>query len=250
VFELLVVIGIASVLTSLLLPAASLARRQARTVQCASNMRQLGLAMFNYVNDFKRFPPNVAFPAPGQFWYDEQRLARYVEGGHRAGGTFSCPNDPDALRSYGMNAWACSRLDAPILKQSPPAGRLWGGTFEPNTILLAEAWSARGGQKEGWTADAIVGAYGASPGRRFGGGGGLLSLSGGRWGPVNSELDFRRHGSGSSSRTAAVLAGAANFLYTDGRVVLKNVDALCDPVTGKSTLDSVWSPLDAQQNQE
>jgi prepilin-type N-terminal cleavage/methylation domain-containing protein len=49
--ELLVVIGIIAVLLALLFPALANAQRAARTVACASNMRQLGQQMFMYANE-------------------------------------------------------------------------------------------------------------------------------------------------------------------------------------------------------
>jgi len=55
--ELLVVIGIIAVLIALLLPALKKARMSAYVVQCASNQRQIGMAMLCYANDFSGWLP-------------------------------------------------------------------------------------------------------------------------------------------------------------------------------------------------
>ena len=76
--ELLVVIAIIGVLVSLLLPAVQAAREAARRISCVNNMKQLGIAMHNFADTNKAFPPSIMTDTPGH-WSALARILPFLE---------------------------------------------------------------------------------------------------------------------------------------------------------------------------
>ncbi|MHB1156129.1 MAG: type II secretion system protein [Phycisphaerales bacterium] len=85
--ELLVVVSIIALLLAILLPALSKAREAAKSVKCAANTRQIGLAMNMYADDYRGFYP-VAWEGSATTgrWDDGLAKARYLTGKF-----FQCP---------------------------------------------------------------------------------------------------------------------------------------------------------------
>ncbi len=85
--ELLTVIAIIGILAAIIIPVVGKVRQSARTVQCASNLRQIGSAIMLYAQDNRGLIPaalgtNGAIPTPSQNPSGSQwtvELNRYVE---------------------------------------------------------------------------------------------------------------------------------------------------------------------------
>jgi prepilin-type N-terminal cleavage/methylation domain-containing protein/prepilin-type processing-associated H-X9-DG protein len=251
--ELLVVIGIIGLLMALLVPTLSGTRRQAGAVQCASNVRQLCIALFGYAADHKgKFPSNLSGPAPGSLWHLPWMAGGYVcKEGATKDGVFTCPDDREgAKRSYAMNVWASSALEPTVAALTPKRGQLWGPTPRDNSrlILITESWSGFGTDDEGREASAVIGYRGLTAGQRFGGGSGVAPPAdyGPFFGKANSELSFARHRPSRSPGTGNLPIGAVHIGYADGHVSLKTDRDLVDAETGRSTLDSLWSAWDLE----
>jgi prepilin-type N-terminal cleavage/methylation domain-containing protein/prepilin-type processing-associated H-X9-DG protein len=109
--ELLVVIAIIAILAAILFPVFAQAREKARAATCASNLRQMGLAMVMYAQDHdETYAPYFEFrgckeaPPPGGYWcccpaegwvFAPQLISTYV-----SGASFSLFVCPDGVKSY------------------------------------------------------------------------------------------------------------------------------------------------------
>lgn len=86
--ELLVVLAVIGILVALLLPAVQAARESARKTKCQNNLRQLGLAVHNYHDIYRRLPPSALIDlettatANNGSWGVHGRILPYLEQGN------------------------------------------------------------------------------------------------------------------------------------------------------------------------
>ena len=148
--ELLVVISIIALLLSILMPALSKVREQARTVICKSRMGQWGQYTNLYAHDNRDEIPfvvgYVGKPGESQGWFWFDKLGIYMsetlqqgQGAAAASDNFKlevrkCPSSTQSNYAYiGVNATPTAPGAAPFVYQKNP----WGADCYPATKISA-----------------------------------------------------------------------------------------------------------------
>ena len=204
--ELLVVIAIIGLLASMLFPALGKASAKAKQVKCASNMRQIGLGIFMYTDDFDGKLPQTAHETlnTNKIWI--RQLLPYVG---NSDAIRLCPADPnrtDRRESGGTSYILNEFISVPIVDS-------FGQTLKPipkldqlrqpsETLLLFE----------------VADDYGPSI---FSDHTHSRSWLRSGWEGVVADIQVDRHRTGAPNvdRTQ----GKANYLFVDGHV--ESVDA-------------------------
>jgi prepilin-type N-terminal cleavage/methylation domain-containing protein/prepilin-type processing-associated H-X9-DG protein len=98
--ELLVVIAIISILAAILFPVFARARENARRASCMSNLKQIGLGIMMYTQDYDEHVP-ACYANNGD---SNHTVAYYTEPYTKSTQVFKCPSDSSSYASsYGYN---------------------------------------------------------------------------------------------------------------------------------------------------
>ena len=102
--ELLVVIAIIAILAAILFPVFGRARENARRSSCQSNLKQIGLGMAQYTQDYDELLVPPVFYKAGDTWFSNwvRQTYPYVKSIQ----IYQCPSDSSTTPAAGAQFWA------------------------------------------------------------------------------------------------------------------------------------------------
>lgn len=136
--ELLVVIAIIAILAAILFPVFAQAREKARQATCTSNLKQVGLGVLMYAQDYDEMLPLAAYNIVNQptvQWYD------LVEPYARTGAKGVIANGRAAQRNNAP-FWICPSIantSVPLLPGDPAPGPLDPPSYSPAISYMVNA---------------------------------------------------------------------------------------------------------------
>ena len=142
--ELLVVIAIIAILAAILFPVFQKVRENARRTACLSNLKQLGLGIVQYNQDFDERQPCGANPYGGGTGWASQ-IYPYL----KSIAVYRCPDDSGAgsrASSYAMNAnFVVGNYGTPGFGVTVPPGHSLADFAAPsNTVMYFEVTNSAG----------------------------------------------------------------------------------------------------------
>lgn len=127
--ELLVVIAIIAILAAILFPVFAQAREKARQTSCLSNMKQVGLGLYMYVQDFDEKYPGAA------------QAVQPINGGSTT--DLRIPIDRQ-LNAYVKNdrVWACPSDSTRAFPASDTRVQFWDGNYRALGLFRSYSYAA------------------------------------------------------------------------------------------------------------
>lgn len=145
--ELLVVIATIALLMAILMPGLRKAREQAKAVNCKSNLRQIGLAVNLYAEEYDLYVPwgltNRA-PATGRIpWFElfmPFLAQKPIDNDYRNVEIYRCPSYPDKDQTvcFVVNGWTFRDKNDMVGRERIDSVKLTNCTQRAYTIYLAD----------------------------------------------------------------------------------------------------------------